>query len=164
MGSLELLDIGGRGQGIVLKHPLIQRRPAKEKIVQSEKGGLGGALIGTAIMPGVGSVIGYAASSHKDTKHKNKENQSTTVSSYEYEVISKANMTLMDVSSGESFTFGFECSTRINNLLLNYKIFQQPELSESESIDLLYKLKELLDAGVITQKEFEAKRKDLLTR
>lgn len=38
----------------------------------------------------------------------------------------------------------------------------KPELSETERVELLIKYKKLLDDGVITQKEFDAKKKDLL--
>jgi hypothetical protein len=38
----------------------------------------------------------------------------------------------------------------------------KPELSEVEKVDLLIKYKKLLDDGILTQEEFDAKKKDLL--
>jgi len=39
---------------------------------------------------------------------------------------------------------------------------QKPKLSENEKADLLLKYKGLLDAGVITQEEFDSKKKEIL--
>ena len=47
-------------------------------------------------------------------------------------------------------------------ILLEGKEREKQTLSQDEQIETLKKLKELLDAGIITQDEFEKKKKEIL--
>ena len=47
---------------------------------------------------------------------------------------------------------------------INSKITEKKKLQEQENIETLAKLKELCDSGAITKKEYERKKKEILSR
>ena len=51
-----------------------EKGKAKDRGKEKRKGGLGGAVVGTVLMPGVGTAIGYAMTSKKVTKNKGRSN------------------------------------------------------------------------------------------
>ena len=120
-------------------------------------------------MPGIGTAIGYAATRKKvqDTN----SGSSTVKNEREEEIDSPASIVIHDVNSGENITFGFSCNTNIYNDLQNFdwdnsipdqKTVEQDLSLQSDKVELMKKYKELLDAQVITQEEFDKKRKEIL--
>ena len=189
------------------------------------KGGLGGAIIGTAIMPGAGTLVGYGMTSKNVSKGKSVTgNRGSMSTSYE-EVDCSANMQLRN-REGNVVSIEFLCNNRINAFLLGIKwdsiseeksnindsdeivirpeprvgLLPEPELitpdnvhkyrnelgdsfqdkndkeqensfedskvdsleKEMNRIRIIKEYKELLDAGIITQEEFDAKKKEII--
>ncbi|MGN0275388.1 MAG: SHOCT domain-containing protein [Chordicoccus sp.] len=132
--------------------------------------GLGGALVGTMLMPGVGTAIGYKIGKNKVSGGGKKNTHSYSKNSEE-EVSSPASLTLIDVTDGNRrITIGFECNSKLDIELQNFNMNSHEEepseadqiKAESDAIGLLKQYKELLDAGVITEEEFLAKKQQLL--
>ena len=57
--------------------------------------------------------------------------------------------------------YAVEVAEKIRKALEAYKM-NPPEIKPTDSIEELQRYKELLDTGVITQEEFDAKKKQLL--
>lgn len=149
----------------------------KGKDKSKRKGGLGGAAIGTLLLPGVGTAVGYMMTSKKETKHKGGSQQRAISQERQEEIASNAKLTLRNSQTGEQFVIGFQCTSRLDMELANFNLsaVHQQENARQEkqewaeavtqqksNVELLKEYKELLDAGVITQDEFETKKKQLL--
>lgn len=131
------------------------------------KGGLGGAVVGTLLLPGVGTAIGYAMTNKKVTNHKGKENTNVVTNENTVEVKSNAKLTLRNLETGASFVIGFTCDTKLDAELMNFPIARRANSEQAlgqqkSSVELLKDYKELLDSGVITVEEFNAKKRELL--
>lgn len=139
-----------------------------------------GALIGSLIMPGIGTAVGaYAGGKGKDKK--NKKNNKTTTSKEsvretrrEVEVPSLATLTLLRISDNKQFIISVSATTadysRIQTLQLKpnasidnkEKQTSSANMSRDEAIEKLKELKELADLGILTDEEFEGKRKEFI--
>lgn len=139
---------------------------SKGKDKTKRKGGLGGALIGTALMPGVGTAIGYMASSRKETKSKGNSKVNTVASEEDVEVPGNAKMTLRNIGTGATFVIGFSCDTALDGEIVNFNVPRVMGAGEAEqkksNVQLLKEYKDLLDMGVITQEEFDQKKHEIL--
>ncbi len=130
-----------------------------------EKGGVGRAIVGGALFGGVGAVVGAA------TGHKHK----STCSKLQIKI------TLNDISTPVVYVNFIEAETKKNGILYKtvYPLAQEalsvlsiitksqeqttPSGAEGFSeADEILKFKELLDEGIITQEEFDLKKKQLL--
>lgn len=145
----------------------------RDKEKTRRKGGLGGAVIGSMIMPGVGTAIGYAMTSKKVKKGKGKATtkMNTIVDENQVETDSIAKIQLSDVETGESFSIGIKCNSKVDVDLDRFDWSSVPDTeeeeaetrrSEADKIKLLKEYKDLLDMGVISQEEFQQKKADLL--
>ena len=150
----------------------------KGKARTKRKGGLGGALVGTMLLPGVGTAIGYAATSKKVSGYKGKDRTNTTavVTENQVEVNGTATIHLKNAYDGTTFSIGIMCNSKIDIDLdrfdwsAAYPTDEKEELelesvkvnNESERITLLKQYKELLDSGIITQEDFDMKKEELL--
>lgn len=167
-GFFEITDYQWEGPRykVVSTTNTVEEKKGKEKT--KKKGGLGGAAIGTLIAPGVGTMIGYAASRKKETTVKGATEANTTVNEEEVETTSNAKMTLRNLATKESFVIGFLCDSTIDGELANFNISRSrtatvEEVGQQKSkVELMKDYKELLDAQIITQEEFDAKKKELL--
>jgi hypothetical protein len=130
-----------------------------------EKGGVGRAIVGGALFGGVGAVVGAA------TGHKHK----ATCSKLQIKI------TLNDISMPVVYVNFIEAETKKNGALYKmvYPMAQEalsvlsiitksqeqinPSNTEGFSeADEILKFKKLLDEGIITQEEFDLKKKQLL--
>lgn len=142
----------------------VNKHGGKDKT--KKKGGLGGALVGTMLMPGLGTAVGYAMTRKSETKHGGQDNINTSVETKEEEVKSSAKMTLRSLSTGQSFVIGFKCDSKMDAEFQNFTMNLEqkaPEIGEQkDAVTLLKEYKSLLDSGIITQEDFDKKKKELL--
>jgi len=121
------------------------------KIVTKKKGGIGRAVVGGALFGGVGAVVG-ASTAKEETKKVGGVNLLKVIFSMH---TGRKTIALSNPPIG--FTaFLDKC---IDNTP-EYEI--STTISTTSSADEILKYKNLLDSGVITQAEFEAKKKQLL--
>ncbi len=107
-----------------------------------------GTLVGTVLLPGVGTVIGAAIEAKK------KDN-------------SVAELDLINIETKQIVTLVVKCDEKKLKELAGIRISSYKEEVEStgpvfSEADELLKFKELLDSGVINQDEFDTKKKELL--
>ncbi|MGM0215478.1 SHOCT domain-containing protein [Enterococcus sp. AZ109] len=144
-----------------------------------------GAVIGTALFPGVGTLVGaYAGSKGKDKKkkkgsQKTQHDSRTNETTQEVEVKSLAKLNLLRISDNRKITLTINADTKDYNNLLSLQTHAPeaappvPVVAEPEEITELTKpiqsavaelkeLKELVDMGILTQEEFDKKKKELL--
>lgn len=138
-----------------------------------------GALVGTAIMPGVGTLVGAAVGSSGPRKGKTRGKSVETISSSQtVEQIEKntlAQLTIQDIETEVVYKLMFICNREVDGMLNclnwdtslnaeNQKLNMESEttIQEDDYVEELVKLKKLLDSGIITQEEFEEKKKQLL--
>lgn len=129
----------------------------KTKEKEKRKNVLGRSIVGTILMPGVGTVIGAATA--KKVKSGNENSTSTTSQN----IIRKIIITRDDpyVSTFE-LPFSDSLYKKIQSIL-NSKIQEtKSDTLDSETMDKLLKLKTLLDEGILTQEEYESKKKIFL--
>ena len=138
----------------------------KSKEKTKKKGGLGGAVVGTMVAGPIGTAVGFAATRKKDKKGEKEAN--TIASEEEVETKSNAKMALRNLSTGESFTIGFLCDSKIDGDLSNFSMNTQRIVTTSEvtqqksKVELMKEYKDLLDAGIINEEEFAQKKKEIL--
>lgn len=103
-----------------------------------------------------------------------KTDTSTDSSSYtcpvQDEITTKATITLEDLESKDVFPVEFDCNSDLNDTLKKFYVFKpkpvpvsrQPDSEKMDSFQQVEELKKLLDEGIITQAEFDRKKKQLL--
>lgn len=147
-----------------------EKGDSKSKGNEKRKGRVAGAVIGTVLFPGVGTVIGASLGTGKKengkTSFSNTGNTSTTTK--DVEVKSNATLKFKNLENGEVFVIGFQCDSKMDAELQNFCIPSNREniaenISQQKSnVELLKEYKELLDMGIITEDEFLQKKKELL--
>lgn len=126
-----------------------------------------GAIIGTLLMPGVGTAVG-AAIGAGGKKMKTKIEHSTTNSiQRQIEILTPATLKLQNTVTGELVSIVIGCNTMIDSQLKCFQIFEKQTIHDAsqnatDALKGIKALKELLDMGVITQDEFEQKKRELL--
>lgn len=169
--KFEILEYSWEGATYKSVSTTTSQNQAKGKNNGKEKrtGRLSGAVLGTVLFPGIGTIAGAALGTEKKSKGKS---DMTTVgnevtSEQQIEVDSNATMKLRNVDTREEFTIGFLCNTKTDVQIRNFHIRKDPSMqgklgAQKDSIQLLKEYKELLDMGVITQEEFMQKKNELL--
>lgn len=153
----------------------------KNKGKQKRTGRVIGATVGTILMPGVGTVIGAMhGTGNKKSKGKSKEN--TVTRTGQEEVGTPAILKLQNLETNEVTSIEFICTTdlafQINNTFMDDSIINEDDVYDVDEVisetepseneptlnpyDEVKQLKELLDMGIITQEEFDTKKKGLL--
>lgn len=147
--------------------------------LQEKKGKSGkmaaGAIIGTMLMPGVGTAVGAAIGAGGKSKKKTVEinsantqnNSNTQQVSRNVEKDTTAIIRLKRLSDNTVHSLTVVCNTRIDSILRCFNIREEKSISDvsanaEESLKGIKALKELLDMGAITQEEFMKKKKELL--
>lgn len=128
-----------------------------------------GAIIGTVLFPGVGTVVGAAIGAGGKGKSKTQAtNESSTEQIQKHvEKNNTAIIRLQRMNDGAIFSITIICNSNIDSQIRCYNIEKQASVSSTskEMTDALKgvkALKELMDMGAITQEEFNAKKKQLL--
>lgn len=158
--------------GPIYKTVSTSKETGKSKLKEKEKrkGGLGGAVVGTLLLPGVGTAIGYAMGSKKVKKGKGRSTVRSVASENQVETDSIARIQLVDNETGSSFSIGIKCNSKIDVNLDRFDWSALPDTeeealvvqTETDKIRLLKEYKDLMDIGVISPEEFEQKKKELL--
>lgn len=130
------------------------------------KGRVLGAVVGTVLLPGVGTVIG-AAHGTGNKKHKGKTKANTTTSQSQVEIPAPATLQLENINTKEIAVISCNIKSELNAQLLSIKCIEEKSVLETKDIikdpyEEVKKAKELLDMGILTQEEFDKKKKDLL--
>ncbi len=154
--------------GPIYKEVITQRSVTERKGKDKRKGSLGGAVIGGALLGPVGAAAGYVGAGK--TKRGGKDITTATISSRNVEMPAPGTITLKNNKTGETHTIGFSILSSTNAKILNFNMecsqivaeSEVVEIEEKSSLDLLKEYKELLDLGILTQEEFDQKKKELL--
>ncbi len=143
------------------------RTAGTEKGEQKRKGRMLGAVAGSIVAPGIGTIIGAAHGT--GNKKSKKEHASNTITTEQtVEVPSMATLKLQDLENNKIITLILSCTSLLANRLSLVITNNEQNNYETESISAvdpyeeIKKVKELLDMGIITQEEFDAKKKELL--
>lgn len=136
---------------------------------------IGGAALGAMTFNPIGVLVGAGAGAM--SKGKKNTHQNTTSTTDEIEVPTPATLKLKNLETHEFKGFMITCNTIIDSQIHKFAFsndFSTPEPSprnvvENDSIenainpyDEVKQLKELLDMDIITQEEFDTKKKQLL--
>lgn len=151
-----------------------------EKERKKGKGGkvVAGAVLGNFVIPGVGAAVGaYAGSKGKDKKKKKGSQKITNhaqsnVTTKEVEEKSICYLELLRISDNKQIKITIKADSNdfhaLGGLSIRENIpaenvdsgnLENNKITRSEAIQELKNLKELLDLGVLTQAEFDEKRK-----
>ncbi len=133
-----------------------------------EKGGVGRAVVGGALFGGVGAVVG-ASTGHKHKKTCSSLQIKITLNDINRPDVYVKFITTETKKSGiiykTTYPLAQETLSIFNIISESLKQEAQQNIADKEPIsaaDEILKFKQLLDAGIITQEEFEAKKKQLL--
>lgn len=126
-----------------------------------------GAIVGTALMPGVGTAVGAAIGAGGKKKKVNKATTFTNITQKQIELITPATLKFKNVNTGQIASIVIGCNTVIDSQIKCFSMTQEKSVKEisSESTDVLNgikALKELLDIGAITQEEYDERKNKLL--
>lgn len=129
------------------------------------KGGLGSAVVGGALFGGVGAIVGGSIGSKK-TKQE--------ISEYRIKIITRNScypeifinfLVAGKIKSGSLLykTYTGNAQRVLSTLtVITDSVSSQPQIQSLDATDEIVKYKNLLDNGIITQEEFDAKKKQLL--
>lgn len=146
----------------ISKSDTIENHKGKTK----RKGRILGAVVGTVLLPGVGTVIG-AAHGTGNKKHKGKTQANTTTSQSQVEIFAPATLRLENINTKEIAVISCDIKSELNAQLLSIKCIEENSVLENDDnindpYEEIKKAKELLDMGILTQEEFDKKKKELL--
>jgi hypothetical protein len=128
----------------------------------NQKGRSGSALVGGLLAGPAGAIIGSSRGK------KSKVDTTTTSNTTKQELGSDAKITFKSANTGEIKNIQVYATQSINDNLLRF--LQEKEIEQeyinndddSDDLEQLKKYKELLDAEIITQEDFDAKKKQIL--
>ena len=172
----EVLDYQWNGPGY--QQVMIHDNDSSTRTKGGRKGRVAGAIIGTILMPGIGTVIGAAVGTGKKEVSNTRGQTVSHIETKEIPV--PASMKLRNLQNDTIVNIGFQCTAELdarirNNIAANLdpgyyidvespQALPEPE-PEKETKDVLAQLRELkslLDDGAITQDEYDALKKKIL--
>lgn len=120
----------------------------------TSKGRSGSAIVGGLIAGPVGAIAGGSRKKYSSSTSETKE------------VLSTAHLSLID-NSGKKTIVNAKINSAIANILSEYFLYENSSKDSDGSLavsdaDELSKFKKLLDEGVVTQEEFDMKKKQIL--
>lgn len=133
-----------------------------------------GAVIGSAVCLGVGTAVGAAMGA--GSKGKTSINENTRSVQQQVEINTPATLRFKNIETGQIVGITIVCNTLIDCELKKFVIRENPQetvithkidnnsFNEKaiDPVEEIKKYKELADQRIITQEEFEAKKKQLL--
>lgn len=169
-------------QGPTYTQTMITNTVNDEHGKQGRKGHIAGAVIGTILLPGAGTVIGGLMGTGKKSNSTTSGHTEQRVEQTELETI--ANLVLGRIGTKTRVTIGFKCNSDLDQKLRatipgleevytdgSLPEQKQPAIEQQKTAEIeqkqdpmeqIMKMKQLLDCGAITQEEFDAKKKQLL--
>lgn len=162
-----LIDYTWDGPMYEIKTTTVSSKKGKEKKKGKSGKMTAGAVIGTMLMPGVGTAVGAAIGAGGKGKKKYEEDGTVDTTQQQVEVMSKAVIKLKNLDSGEFASIAINCNSDIDAQIKCFQFsnkFQTTENAEDiqNIASALKSLKELVDLGLLTQEEFEKKKGQLL--
>ncbi len=176
--AFEVLDY--RWDGPHFQEVMIQDNTSDTTTGSKRKGRVAGALIGTLIMPGIGTVIGAAVGTGKKQESNTR---GKTISHIErQEVPVSAYMRLRDLSNDMVYTIGFEADSALDARIRNQiacnlepleevtyieETYEEPvrmieqRKDEDDVLKKIRELKGLLDEGAISEEEYAVLKRRL---
>lgn len=143
-----------------------------KSVKKKKRHGLSGAVIGTVLMPGVGTIAGAMVG---NSKGKDKGKTSNHTVSKQIEEPSNIRLILENTETHESVIVGVAGKQTDFQELLNFKapmkaapeqesvaVSEVGDDSQTDSVTKLRELKALVDEDILTQDEFDAKKKQIL--
>lgn len=136
-----------------------------------DKGGLGRAAIGGLLFGGSGAIVGTLTGSRKQTEictelrvkiTLNKtENPSVFIDFIKGTNVNKGNILYRQLANAAETVMSL-LQVITNETFANERILSQEKSAPVSNADEIRKYKELLDDGIISQEEFDAKKRQLL--
>lgn len=173
--NLRVISIGSMGMGTIVKYDTItgvdvlvdvkEITSTKSKGKEKRKGVVTRAVVGTVLMPGVGTLAGALTAK----KHSKGDSETVTNQQVTKTIVLSRNDPFKAVLN---IPYDAELEAKLRSILaenLNQLsqslVAPQIEQTQTQNIsvaDELIKLKELLDTGILTEEEFAAQKQRLL--
>lgn len=174
----EILDYSWDGPEY--QNVVIQDNHSNTVTRRGRKGRFAGAVIGTILMPGVGTVIGAAIGTGRRERSRTRNRSVSHVETKEIPV--PATMRLRELATDRILTIGFSCNASLdanirNTVAANLEPLEAvtyihdipeeiPQITEKSGqqdvLAQIRELKELLDEGAITKEEYIELKKHLI--
>lgn len=122
--------------------------------------GIGNAIAGGLLFGGVGAIVGGSTAKRKSKKVINSIKIKITLNDIQNPVIYIELLKYPLKTNAPEFE---NINQKTQKLLLILNIIKSHSQKNNDSLDEIVKYKELLDNGVITQEEFDMKKKELLS-
>lgn len=128
-----------------------------------------GAIIGTMLMPGVGTAVGAAIGAGGKSRSKTQGNShsNTQQVTKNVETDGQAIIRLQSLADNSMHSITFQCNSNIDAKIRCLSIEKEKDISSmsddlNNSLNGIKALKELLDIGAITQEEYDRKKEEIL--
>lgn len=173
--NLRVISIGSMGSSTLIKYDSItgvdvivdvkEVTSTKTKGKEKRKGVMTRAVVGTVLMPGVGTLAGALTAK----KHSTGESESVTNQQVTKTIVLTRNDPFKTVLN---FPYNADLEVKLRSILTeNIAKLSQPlvtqqleqPVKEISVADELIKLKELLDAGILTEEEFQLQKQKILS-
>ena len=132
------------------------------------KGGIGSAIIGGALFGGAGAIVGGVTGKKRSkTIMKSLDIKISLKNKYRKQITISFVPSLQEYKSGTllyntAHSQAEKITSIIDNMVSSCRSDEQVPLASTSNADEILKYKNLMDSGIITQDEFEQKKKQLL--
>lgn len=155
------------------KYQIQTKTTSDRKGTEKKKGKSGkmtaGALVGSMILPGVGTAVGAAIGAGGKGKKNIDERTTTNTVQNQVEIPTPATLTFKNRKTGEVFSIVIHCTTLVDSKIRCFRFSQENssegnDKSQDDLVSAIKSLKELLDMGAISQEEYENKKQEILSK